>query len=103
MEHYSTMSPNGDLSFDIFGSANEVEAVELWYRKSVSGSTIVPVVETLIGSLVPAHRTEGLRWFEGAMNQAGKHQTHLGGMYLTFYCCDDILQRAFFSIDIEKQ
>ena len=96
------MSPNGDISFDIFGSSSRVEAVELWYRESVSRSTIVRIVETLINSLVPAYRAEGLQWFEGAMNRAGKHQTHLGGMYLTSYCCDDILRRAFFSVDADK-
>ena len=104
---WSTRLPNADITIDIFGPEDRVEAVELWYRRSVPTSTAASVVEALAATIIPGEQARSMQWFSDsleAIEQTGdqKQQTSVGPMYLTLYWAPRINQ-YFFSIDVEKQ
>ena len=106
-EWHSTMLPNGDITIEIFGPANRVEAVELWFRGSAPTHAVLRSTETLIETVIPKQQEQGTEWFLNAMELMGeqgteKLQARLGDMYLTLQLVPS-LKSVFFSIDSEQQ
>ena len=50
-EWYSTMLPNGDISFDIFGSSSRVEAVEMWFGLDAPVGQTASITTTVQGGM----------------------------------------------------
>ncbi len=104
---WSTRLPNADITIDIFGPEDRVEAVELWYRRSVPTSTAASVVEALAATIIPGEQARSMQWFSDSLEsieQTGeqKQQTFVGAMYLTLQWGPK-LNQYFFSIDSEKR
>ena len=107
-EWVSTMLPNGDVTIDIFGPADQVEAVELWFRidmeplRPASGA-----MEVLFKTMSPEAWADGVNWFignVGSLDSTGEDniQTTLGQWYLTLQFLPK-LRQVFFSIDLEMR
>ena len=106
-DYVSTMLPNADITIDIFGPADRVEAVELWFRRSVPMGTAQALVEALASTIIPGQQVQSTLWFRNSLNSIEptveqKQQTYVEGMYLTLQFAPN-LNQYFFSIDIEKQ
>ena len=104
---WSTRLPNADITIDIFGPEDRVEAVELWYRRSVPTSTAASVVEALAATIIPGQQVQSTSWFRNSLNSMEptveqKQQTYVEGLYLTLQYVPK-LNQYFFSIDSEKQ
>ena len=99
--------PNGGItSIDIFGHADRVEAVEMWFTPMVHPTALL-VVESLVATIIPGEQVESTLWFRDSLElieQRGgqKQQTSVGDMYLTLQWVEN-LKQYFFSIDVEKQ
>ena len=106
-DYVSTMLPNADITIDIFGPADRVEAVELSFRRSVPMGTAQLLVEALASTIIPEQQAQGKQWFSDSlelMERTGeqKQQTSVGEMYLTLQRVAN-LNQYFFSIDVEKE
>ena len=106
-DYVSTMLPNADITIDIFGPADRVEAVELWFRRSVPTGTAQLLVEALASTIIPGQQMQSTLWFRNSLNSMEptveqKQQTYVEGMYLTLQFAPNLNQYCF-SIDIEKQ
>ena len=51
-EFYSTMLPNGEISVDIFGLSETLEAVELWFSVDVPAEKSYSAIEALVRMFV---------------------------------------------------
>lgn len=107
-EWVSTMLPNGDVSVDIYGPTDQVEAVELWFRIEMEPlHPATGAIETILKALTPNEWIDGLNWFVasvGSLDKTGKDkvQATLGQWYLTVQYVPT-LRQIFFSIDAELQ
>ena len=104
---WSTRLPNGGItSIDIFGHADRVEAVEMWFTPRVHPTALL-VVEALVTTIVPEQEAQSMSWFGDSLEsieQTGeqKQQTSAGAMYLTLQWVPN-LNKYFFSIDEERR
>ena len=64
----STMLPNADITIDIFGPADRVEAVELWFRRSLPARTVQLLVESLVATIIPGQQVQSTLWFRNSLN-----------------------------------
>ena len=105
---WSTRLPNADITIDIFGPPDRVEAVEVWFRHGAPASRNIPLlVESLVATIIPGQQVQSTLWFRNSLNSMEptveqKQQTYIEGMYLTLQFAPK-LNQYFFSIDIEKQ
>ena len=104
---WSTRLPNGGItSIDIFGHADRVEAVEMWFTPRVHPTALL-VVEALVATIVPEQEAQSMSWFRDSLEsieqtREQKQQTSAGAMYLTFQWVPN-LNQYFFSIDEERR
>ena len=104
---WSTRLPNGGItSIDIFGHADRVETVEMWFTPRVHPTALL-VVEALVATIVPEQEAQSMSWFRDSLEsieQTGeqKQQTSAGAMYLTLQWVPN-LNQYFFSIDEERR
>ena len=104
---WSTRLPNGGItSIDIFGHADRVETVEMWFTPRVHPTALL-VVEALVATIIPEQEAQSMSWFRDSLEsieQTGeqKQQTSEGAMYLTLQWFEN-LNQYFFSIDVEKE
>ena len=106
-EWHSTMLPNSDISFDIFGSSSRVEAVEMWYRLDAPVGQTARAMRALYAVTMPEHQAEVEAWVNRmlvTLSPEGKvrDQTEINGVYVTLQLVPK-LRQAFLSIDIAKQ
>ena len=105
-EWYSTMLPNGDFSFDIFGSSSRVEAVEMWFRLDAPVGQTARSMRALYAVTMPERQAEVEAWVErtlATLSPEGKarDQTEINGVYATLQLVPR-LRQVFLSIDIAK-
>ena len=105
-EWYSTMLPNGDFSFDIFGSSSRVEAVEMWFRLDAPIGQTARSMRALYAVTMPERQAEVEGWVErtlATLSPEGKarDQTEINGVYATLQLVPR-LRQVFLSIDIAK-
>ena len=104
---WSTRLPNGGItSIDIFGHADRVETVEMWFTPRVHPTALL-VVEALVETIIPEQEAQSMSWFRDSLEsieQTGeqKQQTSEGAMYLTLQWVEN-LNQYFFSIDEERR
>ena len=105
---WSTRLPNADITIDIFGPPDRVEAVEVWFRHGAPASRNIPLlVEALVATIIPEQEAQSMSWFRDSLEsieQTGeqKQQTSEGAMYLTLQWVEN-LNQYFFSIDEERR
>ena len=105
-EWYSTMLPNGDISFDIFGSSSRVDAVEMWFRLDAPVGQTARSMRALYAVTMPERQAEVEAWVErtlATLSPEGKvrDQTEINGVYATLQLVPR-LRQVFLSIDIAK-
>ncbi len=104
---YSTKTRTGDITVDIFGPSEGVNAIEATFRLQASTLAIIdPLVRKMLQIAMGSQWREGETWVVSKIDDLNltqkKLQTKKGKAWLTLYYLPST-ESVMFSVDVERQ